>query len=192
MSLVVCKHCGKKISSTLDKCFFCNKSLKNDFISKINDESKKYKKYSSLSKEELKKLEKEFANSSEKTIKHMQKFTAVKRFLPTFIIALIYFILFYNFGSKIVGKLKLIQVYNEYLFISSIIVAFSALVLITFTIIAVGVVNHKASKSINNYIFLKKYITWLKEEKNIFFSLDFLTSEAREKLEQIDLETMDL
>ncbi len=192
MALVECKHCGKKISNTLDKCFFCNKPLKNDFIPTTNNESNKYKKYSSLSEEEVKNLAKEFANSNEKTLKHMQKITAPEWCILTFIVTVIYFILFYNFGLIIVEKLELIQVYNENLFIGSLIVAFSALILIALTIIIAKIVKFINSISINNYIYLKKYLNWLKEEKGILFNEDFLTSKEREKLKQIDLKTMDL
>ena len=202
MALIVCKKCGQKISDTVELCIHCGALIsgepvvekeesKDVDIPNQNKEEKmvqyNYEKYD----EDIRiQLEQQFLTTDKWAKSFRRKGVEIEQFkslfswgliLPALIVLVVKCCYSYIFKESY---------YNE-LFLGIAIIGaislFAVSLILTVVLFFVGVAY---KRSLNKYIYMKKYQRWLLEEKNVRYTPVFLDQKSKEKFEKLDIDNI--
>ncbi len=202
MALIVCKHCGQKISDTVEMCIHCGALISGEpFVQKEesedadtldrNKEEKTaqydYEKYN----EDIRiQLEQQFLTTDKWARSFRRKGVEIQKFKSLFswgIILPVLIVLAVRYCYSNVFKESF---YNEIpLGIAGMgaILLFTVSLILTVVLFFVGMVY---KRSLNKYIYMKKYQRWLLEEKNVRYTPVFLDKKSKEKFEKLDIDNI--
>ena len=195
MALIICNHCGKKCSDTVDKCIHCGAATKDfftyhsDIVTEEKTNNEKLTKYENLPKEEKTKLEMEFLKSNPTALKYRRKGLEIKKFgslafwliLIGQILLLVQEYTLNTFFDGIVYNEMLLE--TSYYFLGGILIVW----IVSFVFLIYLAISYK--NKINRLMYLKKFKIFLLEEKEIDFTPNILTNKDKDIFEQIDLTT---
>lgn len=212
MAIIICKHCGNKVSDTVDTCIHCGVSLTEFKETKATaddtkaadipicedteektvkktqeEENKPLVNFDRFDESRRLALEEEFLKSDTWAMKYRQRKEEVSSYGA---IVLFYFNAFLLAGiifkEKLVNLLEKV-IYNDtfdklggYLMIAGGV----ALLLCLGYVIAYRVIS---IFSIKEFVYMKKFQKWLREERNIDYIPPILTIKEQEKFDSVDL-----
>ena len=204
MALIECSRCGKKITDTAENCIHCgapthildsdDKStcITDQCISENAGESDRLPSYNSFGEDYKLELEREFLKSDVRAMKYRRRRAEISRFVLMFfgILFALFFVI--KFLFEVPDEILSNTVYNkpldklsEHLLIAIIIYAFSCLI---YAIVASIIMKI----SIKQYVYMKKFQKWLKEEKGIDYMPPLQKIKQKRIFDSIDLETFNL
>ena len=203
MALIVCKKCGKKISDTVENCIHCGASIseekdiftESDTVSDKADlkanstQQDKIIDYDSFNEEDKIKLESEFLSSDKWAAKFRRTKIELPKFRAVLILPLWGFLGWGLFYKYYIANQTVYDV-NKATASAILIVALFAVSLIS--LIATHIVGKVHKKSVNRYIYMKKYQQWLLNEKKISFIPTFVKTEEKIIFDNINIDNMKL
>ena len=201
MALIICKHCGQKISDTVEVCIHCGTLINGEsFVQKEEDlnsistpdcdENKKrtqydYNKYD----EDIRiQLEQEFLTTDKWARSFRRKSIEIEKFKSLFYWGLILPILIVIAARYCYSNIFKESYYNE---IALGIAGFGVAFLFTVSLILTVILFFKGivyKRCLNKYIYMKKYQRWLSEEKGVRYAPVFLDKKSREKFDKLDID----
>ena len=195
MALIICRNCGKKISDTAEICIHCGASIKEELkvetkseeiFVKNQSEQTKTRNFEDLNDEVRKKMEREFLKSNSWANKYKRTILQLPSIGKLWIL---YLALIFIFRET----LSLFDIYisgpviNEQYFDLGLLGAISLMIItLCLSFYSAGMrIYLKATSA--KYVYLKKFQTWLKSEKNIDFIPTFKRKSQLEKFENIPM-----
>lgn len=204
MALIICKSCGKQISSTAEKCIHCGASIKeikdsnSDDVAKKNQvikneliEKKKINDLTPQLESEFLKTNKEARNFYSMMIKGLTIFSKCFNITLFFLVPFIcIFLCALDTDSKIYMFLNSHQIYikNWSVFVFAkkwVFIPFASLLF--YSLIELFFIFWKKPAR-RKLIYHKMIQKWLLEEKNIIYTPTFSSEKVRREFENIDLD----
>ncbi len=178
MSLIVCPHCGKQVSDTVERCIHCGGAfLKGEPKVSATD-------FNTLDKEIRKSLEVEFQKGYPKYVCPHAKQNALKcrrKFKVCTIISYVACVIF--FLILILVKTKVLDIdSNDIKMMVVVLVALCAALVILISAACKISYKLKSKKLISQYLLYEKlFQVWLLHTNNIFKEVDFSDLSGKEK-----------
>ena len=206
MALIVCENCGRKISDTCLRCIHCGKEIETDQSNNAPQDIKENSNsshntteendvviqednnnFSSLTEKEKGLLEEEFRKSDKWAERYVRKTTEFVKFRKMFYHLLISLIILIAVARLFIGEKGLLLEYLivNFSFLLVSLVCFVALFIICLGMFLYGVIGPICFMvTLKKYVYLKKFILWLSQEKNIKYAPVFTYKSERRKFEK--------
>lgn len=180
MALIICPHCGQKISDTVEKCVHCGKLVKESV-----EEEKKEVSFNGLTIDEKTAIKKEFYNrypkyqiNSKKDSKQFNKLRYLRTFFSIIeLLGYVFATIFDINSNEILGKIGII---------------FIILGIVGFIVMTVFIRKMTKINLRKKMLCEKKFWKWITTEKQMAYNVCFSSPKERDVYDSINIEYEDL
>jgi hypothetical protein len=201
MALIVCRHCGKKVSDTVETCIHCGGLIEEPVgqpeemrtqepVVQAEQETPTIYQYSGFSEERQLKLEKAFLDSDQWAYKYRHKeveLISFKSMIGWILVSLIWSTLLLGLAFAFLFDMR---AYRADLVITALVGAGILFAISVIVNIVLSIVLKVRKKSNERLIYLKKYQKWLMEEKHVAYQPKFDKQQMQETFEMINLDRL--